>query len=208
MVMVKTVNSMDLDAIAKINTMNVYRFSDFNYREDLAAAATYTPPAHTQVTLANESAALNSSEMHIEFWDGEGWVNGHSASTIETVCQVFQDTDQNLRIANADALDKWMNLSGVTWAGYSADYHYYEDLAGGANYTLPAKGIATLFDELGHLMSNYIHLEFWNGAIWVNTVSTTAYDASLLLCQDNGQSQRVANGAGTAYKISLTGALW
>lgn len=93
------------------------------------------------------------------------------------------------------------------------DYHYYEDLAAAASYTLPATAMATLFVELGRMGTDGINVQFWDGGGWnssLNNVSAVIDDqfvGGLPLFQDNAQSHRVTNDGVGARKISLTGVI-
>lgn len=89
-----------------------------------------------------------------------------------------------------------------------ADYHHYEDLANAATYTPTAKSIATLFNEEGTLQSDRVRLQFWGAATWNEAFAATPIESSRLVCQDNDQNVRIANDAGGARKISLTGVTW
>lgn len=153
-----TKGSITLDFAEKVDVAGI-GFTNYHHYEDLAGGATYTPPAHSEGTLIGEGG-LHNSRINIEFFDGGGWVTGYGSGHYSNV---FQDTDQNVRVKNGAASALKMNLSGVTWSGYSADYHYYEDLAALATYTPPAKAIASLYLENGLLISGFIVLELYDG---------------------------------------------
>jgi len=144
----------------------------------------------------------------VEFHDGVGWVAGHTATPYESFCCVFQDNGQNLRVYNNCAAQQKFSLTGVIWSSGISDYHYYENLGAGASYTPPAKAISTMFNSHGDIESDFIRLEFYDGAAWFHSSPTTPMNASALIQQDNAQNVRVYNNGASAHKISLTGVTW
>lgn len=212
MVDVGKVDGIAMDDIGKINLMAVpsagAAFTDYHYYEDLAGAASYTPTANTFATLFVESGQLNDDYEHVEFYDGAGWVAAHGGTTYEPSCMIYQDTAQSIRVTNGGTLgNRKISLTGVVWTGL-ADFKYYADLAGAATYTPTAQTLATLFNEALILNSDWIHPEFYDGSGWINGVGSTTFQASTPLYQDNAQSLRIHNGAGSARKIILTGGTW
>jgi len=190
-------------------------FTDYHYYEDLAQVASYTPPVQALALLCNEATVL-ASDVLVQFHDGGGWVDAHSSAfaILEATCNIFQDTDQNLRVHNASHDNPQaykISLTGIIWTG-STYYHHYEDLAIGATYTPPAKSIATLFNESTYLISFALHIEFYDGGGWVDAYPAPPSwkEASRLLLQDNSQNIRVINDATSPgdIKISLTGITW
>lgn len=182
-------------------------FTDYHYYEDLAGGATYTPPASSLAILLNEDRTLQSDVMHIEFYDDAGWVDGHDAGVDEATCHLFQDSNQNIRVANADISAYKISLTGVTWSG-ATDYRHYEDLAVSTAYTPSAESIASAFVVEGFLNSD-ICLQLYNGSSWLDAHAGSVMERSRLVLQDNGQNMRVYNAdASNAHKISLTGITW
>jgi hypothetical protein len=206
------VDGIDIDDIGKINLMTVpaggVAFTDYHYYEDLASAATYTPPVTAFATLLT-IGGIESTEVNIEFWDGGAWVTGAKASPILKTCgYIFQDANQNQRVINDDGVAKKIGLTGVIW-GSSNDYHYYEDLASGASYTPTAKSIFALLVGAGWFYTAQIELDFWDGGGWIESISDSAHSTGgELLCQDNSQNMRISNDRISALKISLTGITW
>lgn len=181
--------------------------TDYHYYEDVAAWATYTPPALSLAILCNESGLLDWDYISLKFYDGSGWIGAHDDySELECTANVFQDNSQNIRVQNGSGTAYKISLTGVIWSGVT-DYHYYEDLAASATYTPSVQSIATLCNEYNVLTNTRIHLEFYNGAAWINSHSG-GDEATCLVLQDNSQNVRVANEHTSAWKISLTGIIW
>ena len=106
---------------------------------------------------------------------------------------------------NADQLDgsHAADLGGMTYT----DYHYYANLGAGASYTPPVHAVATCLMFIRGWDSDFLAVEFWDGAGWVEGCASTGQENSLNINQDTDQSTRITAQA-NPQKVSLTGWIW
>ena len=88
--------------------------TSYHHYEDLANGATYTPSVHSIATLCNEWCLLDNDGVHVEFYDGSGWLDAN-AGIDEATCLVQQDSSQNVRVANAGGMAIKIGLTGAIW---------------------------------------------------------------------------------------------
>ena len=67
-------------------------------------------------SLFNEYDRLDSAYIHLEFYDGSGWINAHNTTEYEASRMIFQDNSQNIRVANGSGSTAYkISLTGITW---------------------------------------------------------------------------------------------
>lgn len=182
-------------------------FTSYYWEDELSSGTTYTPPTHSQGLFMSNLYKMIANEVHVEFWDGGAWISAHpTIIAVEDWCIVFQDTAQSLRVINTIATPYWLRLSGVIWAGYSSDYHYYEDLAQNVTYTPPANSISSLFSEDGKNANDNLGIYSYIDSSWKFTGINLS--SSMLILQDSAQKLKIEKAAPGEIKISLTGVLW
>lgn len=89
--------------------------TDYHYYEDLAAAASYTPPAKSRFTFT-VVGTLESDRVALEFYDGSGWVAAEGPAPYESFAFVMQDEAQSVRITNHEASARKISLTGWIWS--------------------------------------------------------------------------------------------
>lgn len=89
---------------------------DYHYFEDLASGASYTPSTKAIATFLCEEGLIVSSRVHLDFFDGVGWVVAHGGLSEEFTIPVYQDNDQNIRVTNSHTVAREISLTGITWA--------------------------------------------------------------------------------------------
>ncbi|GAH20938.1 unnamed protein product [marine sediment metagenome] len=98
-----------------------------------------------------------------------------------------------------------MNVPGIKVSDIWTDYHYYTELAIGANYVPPANTMFSLVHTQTGLKTGGLNIQFYDGAAWIEGSPATPVDQTAVFFQDKAQSLRVVNDSGGAQKISLTG---
>lgn len=96
----------------KIEAIGGVVFTDYRYYTDLAAAATYTPPAQSMATVTSEGD-FGSDEINLEYYDDAAWLL--TISTGQWLV-ILQDANQNNRFKNDNVAARKIHLTGVTWA--------------------------------------------------------------------------------------------
>ena len=100
-----------------ISALSNLGFTDFHHYEDLAGAATYTPPAQTFGTSMTELGVWRDGVcLCYEFFDGGAWIAGQANVEIHEVPSFAQDSAQNFRIKNDAGAALKISMHGQTWS--------------------------------------------------------------------------------------------
>lgn len=175
-------------------------YSDYEYEEDLASSATYTPPANTMFIYHAEEEASN--QVNLEWYNSvaSGWVN--KVNLPEEKIFFSQGTSQRVRLMNDSGSAQGIGLYGVTWTGLT-EYEHEEDLASATSYTPPANTFFIFFAET--LGSSAINLEWYNlqTSTWFERIAQS--NENVKQYQSANQRVRLMNDNGLSQAIGLYG---